>query len=70
MATSAVLLWTITGGVYVLNLTKLAWFPLKLIEFLYEHVGRDRVARVRTTQIIDYRREYDALTSSLIIGVF
>jgi len=68
LAVCSVLLWTIAGGKYTLDLTKLHEFPPILItSFLmnmWEEIGW------RGYSLPALQKKYSALASSLIVGVF
>jgi len=68
LAACAVLLWSITGEVYSLDLTKLAEFPPILVaNFLmnmWEEIGW------RGYALPALQEKHSALISSLIVGIF
>ncbi len=68
LALCAVLLWSIAGGTYALDLMKLAEFPpILIVSFLmnmWEEIGW------RDYALPALQKKYNALISSLIIGVF
>ncbi len=68
LATCAILLWSIAGGTYVLDVVKLAEFlPLLIVSFLmnmWEEIGW------RGYALPTLQKKHNALVSSLIVGVF
>ena len=68
LAAFAILLWSTAGGMYVLDLMKLAEFPLLLIvSFLmnmWEEIGW------RGYALPTLQKKHNALVSSLIVGIF
>jgi len=68
LAAFAILLWSITGGIYVLDLMKLLEFPpILIVNFLtnmWEEIGW------RGYALPTLQKKHNALISSLIIGVF
>lgn len=68
LTVSAILLWSIAGGIYVLDLTKLAEFPpILIVNFLmnmWEEIGW------RGYALPALQKKHNALISSLIVGGF
>ncbi|MEM3549918.1 MAG: type II CAAX endopeptidase family protein [Candidatus Bathyarchaeia archaeon] len=68
LATCAVLLWSIAGGVYTMDFMKLAEFPpILIVSFLmnmWEEIGW------RGYALPALQKKHNAHTSSLIVGVF
>lgn len=68
LAVFAILLWSIAGGIYVLDLMKLAEFPpLLIVNFLmniWEEIGW------RGYALPTLQKKHNALISSLIVGIF
>jgi len=68
LAAFAILLWSIAGGIYVLDLMKLAEFPpILIVSFLmnmWEEIGW------RGYALPILQKKHNALVSSLIVGIF
>jgi membrane protease YdiL (CAAX protease family) len=68
LAACAILLWSMTGGMYALDLMKLAEFPpLLIVSFLmnmWEEIGW------RGYALPSLQKKHNALISSLIVGIF
>jgi membrane protease YdiL (CAAX protease family) len=68
LAAFATLLWSVTGGIYVLDLMKLAEFPpILVVSFLmnmWEEIGW------RGYALPNLQKKHNALISSIILGIF
>ncbi|MEM4229608.1 MAG: type II CAAX endopeptidase family protein [Thermoproteota archaeon] len=68
IAACAVLLWSIAGGAYALDLAKLAGFPAALIASFLMNIWEEIGWRGYALPVLQEKRS--ALASSLIVGVF